>query len=184
VQLVKRVCFDIGVSHWRRPGSPFLNTPDDARDYFSEETVVFRAATAYDSLTRKYKDFTDYRKLLDCLDTADELISFNGRIWDLIIIEKLAGEDAMKSVWQKPHHDLAGWHVNWKLENAVKELPPHIASSYESIQSERLRKICNRVNNDLVASHLANTYRDTKFTYALYRMYAKSGETDRTFQDA
>jgi len=180
---MKRVCFDVGSNYFHNPLHGFLDTPDEARAYFSEETFRFHGATAYESSTRRFRDFTDFRKLFDFLASADEIITFNGRICDLIVLEKLIGHEAMQRVWQKPHHDIAGWRLNWKLENAVKELLPKLAPTFEPVLSERFEKIHDRFDNN-TALALANTYSDTKFTYALFRLYEKSGDSGRTFREA
>jgi hypothetical protein len=94
---------------------------------------------------------------------ADEIVTYNGRAWDLIVLEKLLGEEQMASVWRKPHHDLIGWgrdNCNWKLKSkdAVRELLPKRALLWEAVKSERLSKIQKDVPDELIADHLADTY--------------------------
>jgi hypothetical protein len=160
-----------------------MNTPAQARDYFDSKTFKFHAATVYDSSNRKYKGFTDHNELFDYLLKADEIITFNGRICDLIVLEKLVGEESIRSLWRKPHHDLCGWRLEFRLKRAISNLLPDMAVSWETVKSERLAKICKSLDNDFVADHLADTYRDVKFTLALFRLYERSGDKEYTFQD-
>lgn len=178
----RRICFDISCSLFHPKTHGYLNTPDQARDYFREQNPQFWGATAFDSTTRKFRDFTDCRKLYDFISGADEIITFNGRVYDFIAIEKLTGAETMQGIWRKPHHDIVGWRLSGSLENAVKEMLPKLAPSFESAQTERFEKIRSRFEEN-TARALANTYRDTKFTYALFRLYESSGECGRTFFD-
>src|SRR5262245_11335909 len=72
----------------------------------------FDAGVVYDQSKRSYQAFgTDQiDDLVTYLATADELVSFNGRRWDLLILENLCGRERIrKELWSKPHHDLHGW---------------------------------------------------------------------------
>ncbi len=181
---MKRICFDTSSNYFHSPFDGFLNDPDGARTYFQNQSFKFHAATTFDSSSRKFRDFTDYRKLFEYVMKADELITFNGRICDFIVLEKLVGAEDSKRLWEKPHYDLCGWRNYYSLESAVRGLlPKRIAESFEQFESDRLSKI-KSVYNEFHARRLANTYRDAKFTFALFRQYLKSGDTDRTFRDA
>jgi hypothetical protein len=105
---MKRVCFDIGSNYFHNPLHGFMNEPAHAREYFKDKTFEFHAATAFDSSSRKFKDFTDHKKLFAYLLRADEIVTFNGRTCDFIVLEKLIGEESMADLWRKPHHDLRG----------------------------------------------------------------------------
>jgi hypothetical protein len=181
---MKRVCLDIASNYFHNPLSGFMNTPAQARAHFEGKTFKFHAATTFDSSSRKYTGFTDHEKLFGYLLKADEIITFNGRICDLIVLEKLVGEESMRKLWQKPHHDLCGWRLEYMLEQAVSNLLPYKATSWDIVKTKRLAKICKSFNSEFVANHLADTYRDVRFTFALFRLYEKSGEADHTFHDA
>jgi len=162
-----------------------LNEPWEARVGFEGHTFRFHAATAFDSTARNYRHFTDYKKLFEFLLRADEIVTFNGRVCDLIVLEKLIGEKEMASIWRKPHHDMVRWRFDVKvgLRKASEELLPKMFPSWESAKDKRLEKIKDRYRNEFIADHLADTYRDTKFTYALFHLYEKSGDTQNTFHD-
>lgn len=181
---MRQICFDIGSSYFHNPFDGYMDKPSQARWYFEDKTFRFHAATTFDSSSRRFKDFTDYKRLFEYLLKADEIITFNGRICDLIVLEKLIGIDAMKKIWQKPHHDLRGWQGYNSLKGAVSKFLPNVAASFDKVQSDRFAKIRNSLDSEFVAEHLANTYRDTKFTFALFRRYSASGDSEQTFHDA
>ena len=108
---MRRICFDIGSSYYR--GYGWLEGPEESRGYFKGTTFRFHAATAFDDANQIYRNFTDSNELFDYLVEADEIITFNGRKCDLIVLEHLIGEDAVKALWRKPHHDLSGWRGYW-----------------------------------------------------------------------
>jgi hypothetical protein len=122
---MRRICFDIE-SNYFAPKTVGINEPWEARAGFEGKTFRFDAATAFDSAVKKYCDFTSPRKLFELLLKADEIVTYNGRVCDLIVLEKTLGINDMARVWRKPHHDLIGWRSDWRvtLEDAAKELLP------------------------------------------------------------
>jgi hypothetical protein len=180
---MRRICFDIASNYFHHGTDGFLNEPSDAREYFRDRTFRFDAATVLDSSNRTAIDFTNSFELLECLVSGDEIISFNGRTSDLIVLEKLVGEGPMRMLWLKPHHDLRGWRNYFKLETACSGLMPGIAASFNKIESERLAKIRKSYSSDFIASRLANTYRDAKVTLELFDLYLMSGDSSHTFRD-
>lgn len=180
---MKRICFDTGSNYFYNSLNGFMNEPSQARWHFEDKTFKFYAATTFDSSSRRFKDFTDYRKLFAHLLKADEIITFNGRTCDLIVLERLIGVDAMKNLWQKPHHDLRGWQGYHSLKSAVSKFLPSTVGAFDQVESDRFARIRNSLDSEFVASHLANTYRDVKFTWALFRKYQASGDSEQTFRN-
>ncbi|HEU5351478.1 MAG TPA: hypothetical protein VFU55_07755 [Terracidiphilus sp.] len=169
------MCFDTASSYFHDFRDGFLTTPDDARAYFRNQTFEFHAATVFDSSTRRYRDFIDYRKLFDFLITADELVTFNGLICDLIVLEeRMGGKEMVQQLWQKPHYDIAGVNNYQSLPDTISIRLPKKASSFSAVEFDRLEKIRGRFT-DFQSEHLANTYRDAKFTYMLFREYERRG---------
>jgi hypothetical protein len=187
---MKRVCFDTGSNYFSDLHGLTLE-PSEARCYFKNKEFEFHAATTFDSSSRKFKDFTDHKKLFDYLLRADEIITYNGRMCDLVVLEKLVGVEAMVNLWRKPHHDLRSWRGAFGLKNAVTRFLPDIAESFDSVETDRLAKIRNLYDGKFIAGHdgdfiaekLANTYRDAKFTFALFRRYLASGDSECTFHN-
>jgi hypothetical protein len=110
------------------------------------------------------------------------MITFNGRKCDLIVLEHLVGEEAVRSLWRKPHHDLSGWRGYWGLRGSVTAHLPALAPTFEAVRIER-RSTLDNSHEGFYANHLADAYRDVQFTYALFKAYLASGEADRTFRD-
>ncbi len=48
---------------------------------------------------------------------------------------------------------------------------------------ERLGELGDSYEDKYIAGDIAGTYRDVRFTYALFERYLESGDTDRTFLD-
>ena len=180
---MRRVCFDIE-SNYYAPKTVGINAPWEARAGFEGKKFRFDAATAFDSSAKSYRDFTDPRKLFDLLLRADEIVTYNGRVCDLIVLEKIIGVDEMAHIWRKPHHDLIGWGFDWNvtLEEAAKKLLPRKFASWDASKSERLEKI-RKAHPEFVAEKLAGAYRDARFTFALFRLYEKSRDRCHTYRE-
>jgi hypothetical protein len=182
-----RVCFDIACSFYA--GKMWLEGPNDARAYFLDfmergKRFNFWAATVFDDSNRQYTDFIDHNGLFGFLVNADEIITFNGRKYDLVVLEHLVGEQPAKTLWAKPHHDLTGWRNCWKLPDAAENILPDLALRFESTVTERRAELGTPDDvRDRTLNDLASTYRDVMFTYALFTEYLKSGDSDRTFSD-
>jgi hypothetical protein len=186
--VTRRACFDIACSY--NTGRGWLEGPNEARSHFRDIVDEVRkcrfhfwAATVFDDSTQQYADFTDQHELFEFLVDADEIITFNGRKYDLVVLEYLVGEEPAKAIWGKVHHDLTGWRGYWSLEQAAKHLLPEMASGFESTLSERWAELGSPDSDSRKFNDLAGTYRDVKFTYALFLEYLKSGDSDRTFSD-
>jgi hypothetical protein len=179
---MRRVCFDIGSSYYHDGRRGYLNTPDQARSHFADTVLRFYAATAFDSSNEQFHDYTDHQELFVCLRDADEIISFNGRTCDLIVLEKLVGDEAMKGVWQKPHHDLKGWRGYSSLRSAVSNLLPDQFASFDEVERDHLSELRTSIEDEFIAEHLANTYRDVRYTFALFQLYMDSSESSCTFR--
>lgn len=177
---MRRVCFDIASSYFIHG---WFDGPNEARAYFKGEPFRFWAASTYDDSNQEYSDFTDCNDLHSYLSEADEIITFNGRKCDLVVIENLVGEEAARLIWAKPHHDLTGWQRCWSLRSAVKYLLPDVAPSFDSVIGDRFAELGGPEESNRVRNDLAEAYRDVRFTYAVFLEYLKSGDRDRTFSD-
>lgn len=181
---MKRVCFDSASNYYHDFKNGWLSEPGDARAGFGGKVFRFDAATAFLHSTGKCFDIVDYHSLFDLLSEADEIITFNGRTCDLIVLESLIGEADMRSIWAKPHHDLRGWRGQNSLSGAVGLLRPERAQSFASMESARRTTLSKKKGySDFTRERLANTYRDARFTLDLFRLYLASGDTEFTFQD-
>lgn len=180
--MIRRVCFDIQSSYFCGP-AVWLDDPYQARLHFRNTSFRFWAATAFDDAAERYTDFDGCEELFATLIKADEIITFNGRKCDLIVLDSLMGEDACKSLWQKTHHDLTGWRGYWRLKDAVQNLLPESASQFESTCSKQRAHLTDCGWKDRMLKDLSDTYRDVFFTYELFRKYRASGDSDRTYRD-
>lgn len=176
---MKRICFDIGSNLFHDFRDGFISEPSQARLYYAGKPCRFDAATTFDSSSREFKNFTDYNELFAGLLKADEIITFNGRIYDLIVLQKLVGDHSMKELLRKPHHDLCGWR-DYELKRSISIVLPDMAASFDAVYSERAAELGDSYNESLTPK-LANTYRDVKFTYALSEQYLVSGNSEYTF---
>lgn len=185
----RRLCFDIA-SSWFYGLYGWLKSPNDARRHFRDSSFNFWAATVFDESSKRYLDFVDINDLFSCLSKADEIITFNGRNCDLVVIEKLVGEEAAKILWAKTHHDLAGWRGRNSLNQAMCDFVPDLYQRSDSVKAARQRELesyCSMSGPllDTDRMHdLVGTYRDTLFTYELFKRYLESGDSDRTFNDS
>jgi hypothetical protein len=176
---IRRVCFDSSSSFYN-PLGPWLTTAADARERFAGKSLRFHCATAFVYPQKRYVDFTDHNALFKCLVEADEIVTFNGRISDLIVLESNITEDKARLLWQKPHHDLQGWQNCASLKDAATELLPKLAPYFDTVLEKRFAKLAARYD-EFMSPRLADTYRDAKFTHHLFDLYLASGDTSHTF---
>jgi hypothetical protein len=178
----RRVCFDTASSYFLSP-EVWLDGPAEARAHFKDQAFQFWAASAFDEATHQYHGFQTPEDLLTLLRDADEIVTFNGRKCDLIVMEKLVGRDATRALWRKPHHDLTGWRNHWSLSSATANLLPNHGPAFEAAREKRRADLTASATGGTVAWDDTATFRDMWFTYALFQEYLKSGDTDRTFDD-
>jgi hypothetical protein len=179
---MRRVCFDTTSDYFHSFLNGYLNTPEQAREQFRDTEFRFDAATAFIHETNQCFDFVSHEELFAFLIEADEIVTFNGRTCDLIVLESLIGENAFKKIWEKPHHDLKGWKEQ-SLKASISCLIPELKQSYDSIyQSARYAELSS-IKDEFIRGKLAGTYRDAKCTLELFRLYLASGNTEFTFRD-
>ena len=179
----RRICFDIASNFYYSPLHVWLRGPNDARRHFIDHQFRFDAATAFNAVTHEFVDFTDFEHFYEFLLSADELISYNGRLCDLVVLESLIGEDHMKGIWSKPHHDLSGWQNIFPLKESIRHHLPNLVSRWDTELEDRRIKLSTSNREDFLVSRLADTYRDSFFTYQLFKKYLEGGERERTFLD-
>lgn len=177
-----RACFDTASNYYNGNFRPYLNTPEQARERFSGKSFTFHAATAFLYETGECFDFTNHEDLFAFLIEADEIVTFNGRTCDLIMLESLIGEGSLKELWEKPHHDLKGWKAH-SLKESIFWAIPELKQSYDVSYYEARYAELSSIKNDFIRHHLAETYRDAKSTLELFRLYLTSGDTDYSFLD-
>jgi hypothetical protein len=179
---MKRVCFDTSSSYFHSSLTGYLNTPEQAREQFRGRSFEFHAATAFLYESGECFDFTDHEALFAFLIEADEIVTFNGRTCDLIMLESLIGEDSFKELWKKPHHDLKGWKAQ-SLKESIFWSIPDLNNSYDGLYFESRYAELSSIENDFIRGHLAGTYRDAKSTLELFGLYLTSGDKDYSFLD-
>ncbi|MGC2162765.1 MAG: hypothetical protein WA634_12700 [Silvibacterium sp.] len=188
--MVRRVCFDIQSDFFIRPlALPLDDDPNEARWYLKTQwrsrrkgTCKFQAASAFDDSNQQYMDFTDCNRFFAYLLNADEIITFNGRKYDFVVLENVVGEEAAKALWARPHHDLWKWEdYPRRLEEAVAHFLPQLKPRFEDVRTERRAELGPLDSEDALLNWLAGTYRDVFFTYKLFLKYLESGDSGRTF---
>jgi hypothetical protein len=144
---MKRVCFDTASDYFHNSFNGYMNTPEQARAWFRGKSFEFHAATAFLDETGEYFDFTNYDDLFAFLIEADEIVTFNGRTCDLIMLESLIGQDSFKKLWEKPHHDLKGWKAQ-SLEESIFLSIPELKQSYGGLYYEARYAELSSIKND------------------------------------
>ena len=180
--MTRRICFDICCNYFIDRRHPWLDGPNDARRYLKNEPCRFSAASAYDESIQEYLDFTDFNEFFSYLLHADEIITFNGRKYDLVAIENLIGEESAMKIWSKTHHDLSGW-TEWGLKDSINSCFPDKSADYSILFEKRKAELIGSGRDDATADALANTHRDVTFTYMLFKKYFESGDSKQTFLD-
>lgn len=178
---MRTVCFDTASDYYHNSLLGYLNSPRQAREQFRGKSFKFYGATAFVHETDQSSDFQSYKDLFDFLIEADEIVTFNGRTCDLIVLESLIGEDVFEKIWTKRHHDLKGWRAQ-SLDLSVGSIP-ELKRSYDSLYESRYAER-GVISNEFIRHHLAGTHRDSKCTLELYRLYLANGDRSCTFCDS
>jgi hypothetical protein len=180
---MKRVCFDTGSNYFYDPTrNGWLRDPAHAREHFSAKKLRFDCASALivGESTTAY-DFVNAKDFVEFLtEEADEIITYNGRKCDLIVLEHAIGEHAMEGVWHKPHHDLTGWPTDYGLRITISKLLPDLAQNYDSIREDRSKMLIDQGLSRFIALKLADCYRDATFLAKLWDLYSASGSISHT----
>ena len=122
--------------------------------------------------------------LFGLLESADELITFNGRTCDLIVLEKLLEPEESRLLWTKCHHDLKGW-LEQSLESSARRFSPGLATQYGLLRQQRFADLETAYgSNEPLRNALAGTYRDAWITSELARVYCNSDNKIFTFTDS
>lgn len=134
----------------------------------------FDCALTYDGAGH-YMEFTDPRKLVDELLSADELISFNGRRCDLLILEKFCGDDYVRPLWDKVHHDLFGYRYCYSLDAlAMNLIGEEATAQWERSLEEHREKLVASGQSDFWAISWSDVRDDVDRTYAVFEQYIHS----------
>ncbi len=151
-------------------------------DLHRRKPIRFDCAVIYDEEADAYCEIFDPDLVVDQLATADELISQNGKRWDLLVLEQLCGRDRVAPLWSIPHVDLMDISGFQKLDVLaakflVDELPA-LKRAYDDrvgkadIDYPRYRR--GSAENfqsyeNMVAGSLATARFDVERTYLIYQ---------------
>jgi hypothetical protein len=171
--MIHRMCFDVEGSGYLPVEYGFLPA-DGIREYFQDRTVRFHCGVIYDSIRRHYRIFRPDQasKMVSMLSRADELVSFNGTRWDLIMLEKHVGRDYVeRSLRHIRHHDLSGWRGQFDLRGLARSMIPRA-------RLERLNNFQRHKDyyvaagfDDFLSHKLSKCRCDVQLTYAVFRLY-------------
>jgi hypothetical protein len=159
---LRRLCFDTeSDARWHYTW-PWGDIPY-RRAEIKTWKIRFDAGVVFDASTGRYHAFDADQAddLVSYLATADELVSFNGRRWDMLILENLCGEDTIQNkLWSKPHHDLSGWRGFYGLEDLSRYMLPTEFPTWGSLHTVRHQEMMNHGWTDWSASRVAKAWRD------------------------
>jgi len=115
---------------------------------------------------------------------ADEIVTFNGRTCDLIVLEKLLTPEESEKLWHKTHHDLKGW-LDQSLEGSATRYSCNLAVAYRRLREQRLADLeMSTAYTDFQRQALAGTYRDALVTSELVLAYLNSNNREFTSIDS
>jgi hypothetical protein len=168
---IRRMCFDTENGAFLSPVYGF-GTEDGIREYFRDRSVRFDCGVVYDVLRRRYCAFREAGKMVAMLSRADELISFNGKRWDFIMLEKQVGPDCVdRSLRRIHHHDLLGWQGRYELRALARSVMP----KEEMERLDDYQQYDGHYNGlgfgEFLSGRLSKCRCDVQLTYAVFRRY-------------
>ncbi len=178
---MQRLCFDTASDYFWNGSKGYLNTPEQARAQFEGYAFKFYAATAIDFDSNQVTTYESVDLFLEDVLAADELVSFNGRTCDLIVIETFAEPEQVEALWAKTHHDLKGWLGCQKLSALAQKTAPTEFVDFDARVVSLTKDFVKAGHIDWIAEKLANTFRDSYFTNLAFAAYIASGDRDNTF---
>lgn len=181
---IRRMCFDTESSWFWDPRWGWLET-ESARSCFQDKSLQFNCAVVHDTARGRYLEFgpQDAPRLLATLAKADELVTYNGLVCDMIVLEHVCGADQVaNSLWRIPHTDLCGWRGIYGLGALVKRVLPNRLDAFAHGEDYEQRRLAARDGESHVVWKMPKCKNDVRFTLAAFRTYLKSGDTERTFR--
>jgi hypothetical protein len=150
----------------------------------------FDCAVVYDEENNKYLEFRNDQaaELIDCLATADELISCNGREHDLCMLENVCGENRVAPLRKITHHDLCDLHSLSSLNDLVRRynIPEDRLREIEQARDNRLKAAEERWPEErtgwrsgddyFIERQLARAWYDVERTYLVFKAYLATRE--------
>lgn len=183
--MVTRICFDIETGFYWNMLDGWLEAGALRPHLRSERTEIrFDCVVLYDAANRRHFELVDTQlhKAIELLRSADELISFNGRAWDLPILEHIVGRKRFgRDLWTKTHHDLSGWHEERSLDRLAEKIIPGRIQELKKKADDRFAILRKKEIGEFIAGRLAKCRFDVDRTYAVFRAYQREKGSDFTF---
>lgn len=179
---MRRLCFDTENSYFKR--STAIASIEAHRALAREKhmwaPIRLKCAVVYDELEGRYYEFRPEQlgELIDCLSSAELLISHSGLRHDLPVLECLAGTERTAPIYELRHHDLLD-ELPWgSVEYHAKKHVPAYWKQYAAEYEVR----CNRIGTEHASTKansltdegwflrdLAKATFDVKCTYQIYK---------------
>jgi hypothetical protein len=171
--MIRHMCFDTESDAYRGVEYGWGEEPDDIRWYFERRRrpVSFHCGIVYDASRHRYHDFgpNQASEMLNLLSQADELVSFNGKRWDFIILETQLGYDRVElSLAGIRHYDLWGHKGQWSLRGLGRSVLSKNEMKRLDDESHEARYVAAGFG-DFLSSRLSKCARDVQLTYAVFR---------------
>jgi hypothetical protein len=184
---VRRLCFDTENSYFKRAVGITSNQAHRAAVLERHASIPIRlkCAVAYDEFENCYRDFRPHQldELIDCLSSADLLISHSGLRHDLPVLECLAGERRMARLYRVRHYDLLD-ELQWaSVEAHARRYVPKLWEQYDAEHKARRHEIIMTHKNTQTDGlseeghlliELAKATFDVRCTYAIYGATSKN----------
>jgi hypothetical protein len=176
---LRRLCFDIESDrYWSLAWG--WGTVQERRSIIRDWKVRFDAGVVYDASTGRYRAFDAGRldEFVTYLATADELVSFNGRRWDLLLLENLSGEGKIReALWSKPHHDLHGWKGRYEKDDLAKTVLPPAAHALDDKWTKWHPKLLGKEPTRFDRpDKVKKGWMDVSLTCEVFRLYLAEGD--------
>jgi len=178
---LRRLCFDTENSYFK--SGIGIASAETHRTLIQERHALrpirLKCAVVYDEVEGHFHEFHPHQleALVDCLLSADLLISHSGTRHDLPILECLAGEERTAPLFRLPHHDLLD-ELPWaSVENHARHYVPVLWEQYAAEYDERRASVIaadksgkenSLTNGSYLLLELAKATFDVKCTYAVY----------------
>jgi len=178
---IRRMCFDTESNCFKHYSEPWGDIPYMRAFIARKQDLAFHAGVICDRTHGRYLLFSsaELEAFIAHLSEADELVSFNARRWDLLILEAVCGRDRIeRMLWSKPHHDLRGWRSG-SLEDVAHSVLGVSQEDWRGIRERRFAEL--DAQRRLDADKIANAWRDTHFTSELFKRYLAEGSGSRSF---
>lgn len=167
---MRRMCLDIECNLYLDSMSGWSTRDSTRAELAKKNDFRFYCAVVYDAARRRYYEFLrdGLDRMIERLRTADEIITVNGRGYDLPALERECGKQKIKPLWTLLR-DINGSESCYGVEELSNKLLPGRFASFKLRERKHFARLRAKGMDDFLAGNMAKCRTDVEYTAAIMR---------------